>query len=239
MRLMRVGSGLFGCGAMSMAAIGLATVAPAAAVDFVPGSPGLGDPFFPNAGNGGYDVAHYSLTLSLRAVHEPAVGHRRDHGDRDAEPVQLRPRSAGLLDLAPARQRAAPRPSPDGEQELVITPRAGLRAGTVFTVVIDYAGTPAVVTDPDQSIEGWIPTDDGAFVVGEPQGSPAWYPVNDNPRDKATFDFSITVPAGLTAMANGVLVSNADGRWQRRPGSGRRPIRWPHISPRRRSAGST
>jgi aminopeptidase N len=54
-----------------------------------------------------------------------------------------------------------------------------------------------------------VPTDDGAFVVGEPQGSPAWYPVNDNPRDKATFDFRITVPAGLTAVANGVLVSNA------------------------------
>jgi aminopeptidase N len=52
-----------------------------------------------------------------------------------------------------------------------------------------------------------VPTDDGAFVVGEPQGSPAWYPVNDNPRDKATFDFSITVPQGLTVMANGVLVS--------------------------------
>ena len=41
------------------------------------------------------------------------------------------------------------------------------------------------MTDPDFSIEGWVPTDDGAFVVGEPQGSPAWYPVNDNPRDKA------------------------------------------------------
>ena len=34
-----------------------------------------------------------------------------------------------------------------------------------------------------------MPTDDGAFVVGEPQGSPGWYPVNDKPRDKATFDF--------------------------------------------------
>ena len=43
--------------------------------------------------------------------------------------------------------------------------------------------------------------------VGEPQGSPGWYAVNDNPQDKATFDFAITVPAGLTAMANGVLVS--------------------------------
>jgi aminopeptidase N len=111
-----------------------------------------------------------------------------------------------------------------GEQELVITPRAGLSAGTVFTVVIDYAGAPAVVTDPDQSIEGWVPTDDGAFVVGEPQGSPAWYPVNDNPRDKATFDFSITVPAELTAMANGVLVSN-------RTASGRTTWVWQETDP--------
>ena len=53
-----------------------------------------------------------------------------------------------------------------------------------------------------------MPTDDGAFVVGEPQGSPGLVPVNDNPRDKATFDFRVTVPRGLTAMANGVLVSN-------------------------------
>ena len=73
---------------------------------------------------------------------------------------------------------------------------ADLAAGKAFTVRVDYAGTPAVVTDPDGSIEGWIPTDDGAIVVNEPQGSPAWFPVNDNPRDKATYDFAITVPAG-------------------------------------------
>ena len=30
---------------------------------FTPGSAGRGDPFFPNAGNGGYDVSHYALTL--------------------------------------------------------------------------------------------------------------------------------------------------------------------------------
>ena len=30
-----------------------------------------------------------------------------------------------------------------------------------------------------------MPTPDGAFVVGEPQGAPGWFPANDNPRDKA------------------------------------------------------
>ena len=51
-----------------------------------------------------------------------------------------------------------------------------------------YSGTPEPITDPDGSIEGLgsIPTDDGAFVVNEPQGSPGWYPVNDTPRDKAS-----------------------------------------------------
>src|SRR5207247_1100897 len=97
----------------------------------------------------------------------------------------------------------------EGEQELVITPGTGLGQGKSFTVTVDYAGQPLVVTDPDTSIEGWVPTDDGAFVVNEPQGSPGWYPTNDNPRDKATYDFRVTVPAGLTVMANGVLVSQS------------------------------
>ena len=60
----RVRRGLLGLSACFVAAFGLATVGPVAAANgFVPGSPGLGDPFFPNAGNGGYDVGHYSLTV--------------------------------------------------------------------------------------------------------------------------------------------------------------------------------
>jgi len=39
-------------------------------------------------------------------------------------------------------------------QELVIRPATGIRSGRTFTVTIDYAGTPAVATDPDESIEG-------------------------------------------------------------------------------------
>lgn len=62
-------------------------------------------------------------------------------------------------------------------------------------------------TDPDGSIEGWVPTDDGAFVVGEPQGAPAWFPGNDHPTNKATFTFHATVPEGTTAVGNGRLLS--------------------------------
>ena len=49
----------------------LALAAPAAASGFQPGSSGLGDPFFPLAGNGGYDVKHYSLDLDyVRATNQ-------------------------------------------------------------------------------------------------------------------------------------------------------------------------
>ena len=182
---------------------------PAQADDsFVPGSAGLGDPFFPHAGNGGYDVAHYSLTLGYEPSSKQLTGTAviSATATQNLSSFNLDLRGFSISRLLVNGQGASFARS--GEQELVITPAAGLLAGSVFTVVIDYAGTPAVVTDPDGSIEGWIPTNDGAFVVGKPQGSPAWYPVNDNPRDKATFDFAVTVPAGLTAMANGVLVSN-------------------------------
>ena len=52
-----------------------------------------------------------------------------------------------------------------------------------------------------------MPTNDGAFVVGEPQGAPGWFPANDTPNDKATYTIRMTVPAGLTAVGNGRLLS--------------------------------
>ena len=93
-------------------------------------------------------------------------------------------------------------------------PAHRLRKGATFTVVVRYGGEPKVVTDADGSIEGWIPTKDGAFVVGEPQGSPGWFPCNDTPRDKATYDIRVRVPKGLSAVSNGELASRTTkGRW--------------------------
>src|SRR3954453_18086545 len=54
----------------------LALAAPARAA-FTPGSPGLGDPFFPLGGNGGYDVGHYALTLAYDPATKVLDGHAR------------------------------------------------------------------------------------------------------------------------------------------------------------------
>jgi aminopeptidase N len=191
-------------------ALGALVLTPAglAAGGFSPGSAGLGDPMFPLAGNGGYDVGNYSLTLEYSPAGNQLTGNVviTARATQNLSRFDLDLRGFSITQLLV--NGAAATYTRDG-QELIVTPAAGLVQGKAFTVTVGYAGTPGVVKDPDNSIEGWIPTDDGAFVVNEPQGSPAWYPVNDNPRDKATYDFRVSVPAGLTVMANGVLVSQA------------------------------
>ncbi|GAA4556058.1 M1 family metallopeptidase [Planotetraspora kaengkrachanensis] len=170
------------------------------------GSSGVGDPYFPDAGNGGYDVKHYDITFT----YDPATKTMDATTKITAVATQglnrfdLDFRGPEITSLTVDGHRSAFERS---GQELVVTPRHDLGKGRHFTVVVKYKGTPPVVTDPDGSIEGWVPTDDGAFVPGEPQGSPAWFPGNDHPTDKATFTFHATVPEGVTAVGNGRLVS--------------------------------
>jgi len=64
-----------------------------------------------------------------------------------------------------------------------------------------------VHNDGDGTTEGWFRAPDGSFVTTEPVASEDWMPLNDYPAAKPTYDFSDTVTAGRTVIANGVLVS--------------------------------
>ena len=179
----------------------------------VVGAPGAGDPFFPQAGNGGYDVRHYSLDLSYAPT---PVNRLKGRVAIFARATQSLSRfNVDLRDfLTVSRVTVNVRRATftHSGQELSITPRSKIRRGSTFVVLVEYAGQPLPVVDPDEAIEGWVPTDDGAIVVNEPQGAPGWFPVNDTPLDKATYDFAITVPAGSAAIANGVLISRQTRR---------------------------
>ena len=91
--------------------------------------------------------------------------------------------------------------------KLVITPSKPIREGSVFTVTVNYTGRPGVHNDGDGTTEGWFRAPDGGFVTTEPVASEDWMPLNDYPAAKPTYDFSDTVNAGKTAIANGILVS--------------------------------
>jgi aminopeptidase N len=194
---------------LSAALVLLALSAVPASAAFTPGAAGGGDPFYPQAGNGGYDVRSYTLELDYEPQNEQLAG------DVAIDARATQDLSSFNLDLRDFKISAL---TVDGAlatferkgQELTVTPAAGLRKGREFTVRVVYAGHANYVLDPDHSKDGWIPTDDGAFVVNEPQGAPTWFPANDSLKDFATFDFTVTVPRGRTVMANGTLVSKTD-----------------------------
>lgn len=200
-----------GVGALALT-VTLAAPATAGAV-FAPGSSGLGDPFFPNAGNGGYDVGHYDLALRYRPQSGRLVARARivASATQDLSSFSLDYRGPKVTAVAVG---GAPAGFARSGHKLFVTPAAGLGAGTEFTVEVEYRGRPRRITDPDGSMEGWIRTDDGAFVVGEPRGSPTWFPCNDALTDKATYSIRVKVPRGVEAVANGSLVERRRaGRW--------------------------
>ena len=193
----------------SALALGAMTTLVAAPAVAATGSTGAGDPYFPLQGNGGYDVAHYDLSIHYL----PATKQLSGHATITATSTQALARfdldlGANLHAAAVTVDAAAAGFTQAHTQELIITPARALPAGHTFTVGVDYAGTATPAEDPDGSLDGFIPTNDGAFVASEPQGSPTWFPVNDTPRDKATYAVTVTVPAGLTAVSNGRLVSH-------------------------------
>ncbi|MEO5661814.1 MAG: M1 family metallopeptidase [Nocardioides sp.] len=85
--------------------------------------------------------------------------------------------------------------------------------GDQHELVIRYAGKPRPVPAPttreDFSTLGFTVTDRGeVWTMQEPYGAYSWYPVNDQPADKALYDITVTAPEPWTGVANGRLVAN-------------------------------
>ncbi|MGZ5315803.1 MAG: M1 family metallopeptidase [Solirubrobacterales bacterium] len=183
---------------------GLALCGAATAAAQSPGSPGLGDPYFPRAGNGGYQVEHYGLRIGFK----PRRGTIRARARLSARATQAL--NAFNLDLHGLKVRrvevdgAAARHRHRGG-ELTVFPAAPIADGAAFEAVVRYRGRPHPFAGGRHWPSGWNLTPDGAFVANEPRGAPSWFPCNDHPSDKASYDFEITVPRGTTAMANGTL----------------------------------
>jgi aminopeptidase N len=200
------------------------SAAPAAApAEFKPGADGIGDPYFPKSGNGGYDVGGYDLNLT----YEPSAGRLRGTATITATATQDLSRFnldlSGLTAGAVTVDGAAARHRADGA-ELVVTPARGVPRGTAFTVVVNYAGNPAPVGSEVLGKGGWLRTQDGAFALGQPESASSWYPVNDHPSDKATFRLAMTVPDGLSVLSNGVPGRNSTA-------SGRTTWTWAEDAP--------
>ncbi|MFI6598965.1 M1 family metallopeptidase [Nonomuraea sp. NPDC050536] len=173
------------------------------------GAPGIGDKDFPKDGNGGYDVAHYGLKIEYEPASKQLTGvatiqatatQRLDTFNLDLSGLEV-----GDI-LVDGNQATYSRSG----SELTVVPSTPLADGARFTVRVSYSGVPKPIKDPKNlGTFGFVPTADGAFVACQPDGAKTWFPANDHPADKATFDFEITVPKGVTALANGEMTRPA------------------------------
>jgi hypothetical protein len=178
---------------------------------FTAGAAGIGDPYYPDDGNGGYDVGHYALDVRyepdtdvLTGVATITATATQNLSAFNLDFDGLTVRSVTVNGVAARIRRV--------KGELTVTPRSGIPTGASFTTVIRYDGVPQTLEDFGMS--GFIHTDDGAIVIGEPHVASTWFPANDHPRDKASFRIRITVPAGIEAISNGVLLSQSTaGPW--------------------------
>ena len=214
---------LGGCTADPPDAAPPATTAPPP--DFRPGADGIGDPYFPTYGNGGYDVAGYDLKLRYDPGTDVLSGSATITATATQDLSRLNfdlsrlTASAVTVDGRAATYRAA-------GDELVVTPPAGILHDQRFTVVVRYAGKPGTLGNETLGESGFLTTQTGAFALGEPESASTWFPVNDHPSDKAAFTLAMTVPDGVEVISNGVPGdrAGADDGWTTWTWSQRAPM---------------
>ena len=167
------------------------------------GAAGIGDPYYPGYGNGGYDVDHYDLQIAYNPANDNLRGRAKIRARATASLCSL---NLDLLGFEVKRIKVRnhdARWSRDG-QELTVKPQRPLRKGKDFALTVRYGGVPVDLRDPIYGVPtGFTPTSDGAMAVGQPESAATWFPVNDHPSDKASYDFAVEVPDGYDVAANG------------------------------------
>jgi aminopeptidase N len=177
-----------------------------------PGAMDADDPYYPGLGNGGYDVTHYALDLSWSPSTE------RLDGVATIEATATQWLSRFSLDLVGMRVESVTIDGEEvvadrqGERELVLEPPLPIPFGRSFTVEVTYGGVPEVLAPRAQLLEpGWVSDGRETHVIGEPDGASAFFPANDHPTDKATYELRVTVPDDLAVAANGLHVDTVEG----------------------------
>ena len=168
-----------------------------------PGAPGAGDPYYPKYGNGGYDVSHYDIRLNYNPNGDQLSGTTTILAKATQDLTQFN--LDFRLKVKSVRVNNAPASFVSDDGELTLTPRGGVRKGQDLTIVVTYADVPSTVKD-GSGFTAWVKTPDGALAIGEPEIAAWWYPSNDHPTDKATFDVNVAVPNGVEAISNGTFV---------------------------------
>ncbi len=167
---------------------------------------GVGDPYYPEAGGSGYDATSYAVEL----VHDPDSG--RLAGATTVSLLATRALKTLHLDLLLHATAVTVNGAPvgfrqTGEDLAVDLPQvlgvATTRAGGRLEVRVEYEGVPHELRFGTGSPVYRAGSE--LLISGEPEGAAAWFPVNDHPSDPATYDITVSVPAGVETVSVGEL----------------------------------
>jgi aminopeptidase N len=187
------------------------------------------DPNYPAKGDPSVDALHYGLKLHW------APKHRKLKGKATIVFRATAAESRIQLDLGkPLKVRGV---HLDGRtvsfshpgKNLVVAAGAVLVKDSRHTLTVRYAGRPKHVKAPTDRSDiahlGWTVTKGGeVWTMQEPFGAYSWYPVNDQPSDKAFYDVRISAPKRWVGIFNGRLE-------HRRTTAKRTITRWHLASP--------
>ena len=141
---------------------------------FVAGASGLGDSYFPNLGNGGYDVERYVIEVEWdpeeKWLRGTTVIEAKSTDNILSFNVDFAANSMQISEVTVNGIRAL---FTAEENEIVVIPAEGLPSGTNFNARFVYEGSPSLFLMENTSsiIGGWFSSDQGVFVSGEPSSS--------------------------------------------------------------------
>jgi aminopeptidase N len=166
-----------------------------------------GDELFPGLGSATIDAQRYDVTLAYDAASDGILGTVViDLTVTDEVDVVHLDADGPLISEVAVEGVDATFEVADGD--LAIDLPEPLTAGSTTSVVIGFSVRPRGGTGLSGLPSGWFNTPGGSYTLNEPDGAHSWLPSNDHPSDKATYRFTIIVPPGVTAVANGRLDSH-------------------------------
>lgn len=182
-----------------------------------PGSIKGPDPYWPYDGNGGTNALHYDVRVAYNFAEKVLSGRTvitmRANQDLSSFSLDLLlPTSAVKVDGRTARF------SRPNRHELKVVPRSPISSGASFKVEVVYRGRPAPISYAGE--RNWLANRHEVVTMNEPHMAPWWFPANDHPSDKATFDIRVNVAKTKEVLSNGIRVSRtvsgarATTRWR-------------------------
>jgi aminopeptidase N len=168
------------------------------------------DSYYPRTGDPGVDVLHYALDLTWDPDETTLTGVATVTLRAAADADQFQLDLGAPLVVSAVEVDGTQVPFEHTGKDLVIS--TPVVTDQRYTARIAYAGIPEPVPAPttrsDFSTSGWtITKTNEVWTMQEPFGAYSWYPVNDQPADKALYDFTISVPDPWVGIANGTMTS--------------------------------